>query len=246
MIDISNRFRAQAIPLELRWHSSDALPLRWVIPDGRDNRVICSVAEEASSFNFSQAMNNLCRDVTSRCEQFAHIRISRVLVSFTPCRNRSKYGLLARVTPMRFRGGALTRRHGSIEYQVQRFFVDDREMLYLLTFCLPRFLDQSFEEKLITIFHELYHISPSFDGDLRRYPGRYTIHSHSKLGYDSHMAELVKDYLADHPNPGIFAFLRSGYRELWDRNGGILGVVIPRPKLLPVGRVVGKQSLAGI
>ena len=30
------------------------------------------------------------------------------------------------------------------------------------------FLDQTFEEKLVTVFHELYHISPAFDGDLRR------------------------------------------------------------------------------
>jgi hypothetical protein len=139
------------------------------------------------------------------------------------------------VTPLRFRNGLLTRRHGSTEYQVQRFFVDDQEMLYLLTFCLPRFLDQSFHEKLITVFHELYHISPAFDGDLRRHPGRYEVHSHSKVIYDSHMAELVKDYLADHPNPEVFAFLHNNYRDLWERHGGIQGTVVPRPKLLPVG-----------
>jgi hypothetical protein len=49
------------------------------------------------------------------------------------------------------------------------------------------------------------------------------------------MAELVKAYLANHPEPGVFEFLRHGYQQLWDRHGGIVGVVIPRPKLLPVG-----------
>ena len=115
-------------------------------------------------------------------------------------------------------------------------------MLYVLTFCLPRFLDQSFEEKLVTVFHELYHMSAHFDGDLRRHPGRYAVHSHSKSCYDAHMAELAKEYLADHPNPDVFEFLRYGYADLWDRHGGITGVVVPRPKLLPVGWVTRQAA----
>lgn len=107
-------------------------------------------------------------------------------------------------------------------------------MLYVIAFCLPRFLDQPFEDKLITIFHELYHISPVFDGDLRRHPGRYAVHSHSKACYDTHMQDLVREYLHAHPDPAIFEFLRFGYRELWEWGNGIVGVVIPRPKLLPI------------
>ena len=45
-------------------------------------------------------------------------------------------------------------------------------MLYVMTFCLPRFLEQSFDDKFVTIFHELFHIGPSFDGDFRRHSGR--------------------------------------------------------------------------
>jgi hypothetical protein len=158
-----------------------------------------------------------------------------VLLSFTPCRNRSPYGLQARVTPLRFRDGTLVRRQSGVEYQVQRYYVDGREMLYVLTFCLPRFLDQPFEEKLVTVFHELYHMSPAFDGDLRRHPGRYAVHSHSKDLYDEQMLELVKEYLHQHPDHSELDFLRHGYQELWQRHGGITGVVVPRPKLLPVG-----------
>src|SRR5205814_7743956 len=76
---------------------------------------------------------------------------------------------------------------------------------------------------------------PAFDGDLRRHPGRYAVHSHSKDRYDERMGELVREYLADHPEPGVFDFLRHGYQQLWNRHGGITGVVVPRPKLLPVG-----------
>jgi hypothetical protein len=207
-----------------------------VIPEG--NRPQASRHRSPSltaPLDFCGQMRKLCDDVADRCEALRHVHMPSVLLTFTPSRNRSPYGLQARVTPLRFRDGKMIRRHGSIEYQVQRFFVDGREMLYVLTFCLPRFLDQPFEEKLVTVFHELYHMAPEFNGDLRRHPGRYAVHSHSKDRYDEHMGELVREYLADHPEPGLFDFLRHGYQQLWNRHGGITGVVVPRPKLLPVG-----------
>ena len=241
MTGIRNGPASSPLPLELRWDACRPLPARWVIPEGRRHRVPAA-HDTPRPFDFSTAMRKLCDDVAGRCETLRHIHMPRVLVSFTPCRNRSRYGLQARVTPLRFRDGALVRRHGPVEYQVQRFFVDDREMLYVLTFCLPRFFDQSFDEKLITVFHELYHVSPAFNGDLRRHPGRYAVHSRSKEHYDSQMAVLVKEYVADHPDPSVFDFLRTSYRELWDRHGGIVGVVVPRPKLLPVGRIPARSA----
>lgn len=225
--------RPHSLPLELRWDARRPLPTRWVVPDGIRPRAVST--PDVPVFDFTARMRALCADVAVRCPELLHINMPRVLLSFTLSRNRSRYGLQARVTPLRFRDGSLTRRHGATEYQVQRFFVDGSEMLYLLTFCLPRFLDQPFREKLVTVFHELYHVSPKFDGDLRRHPGRYTVHSHSKEGYDSQMAKLVGEYLAGHPEPEVFQFLRLSYRDLWEAHGGITGVVVPRPKLLPVG-----------
>ena len=64
----------------------------------------------------------------------------------------------------RLRDGRLSRRRRGVTFQIQRYFVDGREILYLVTFCLPRFLDLTFDEKFVTIFHELFHIGPSFNG----------------------------------------------------------------------------------
>jgi hypothetical protein len=233
----AGRVVRRALPLELQWDARHRpMPVRWVIPKGRRARVVHATdARPTGPLDFCGRMRRVCEDIADRCETFHHVRMPSVLLTFTPCRNRSLYGLQARVTPLRFRDGRLTRRHGPVEYQVQRFVVDGSEMLYILTFCLPRFLDQPFEEKLVTVFHELYHMSPAFDGDLRRHPGRYAVHSHSKACYDARMAELVAEYVANHPEPELFDFLRPGYQDLWDRHGGITGAVVPRPKLLPVG-----------
>jgi hypothetical protein len=138
------------------------------------------------------------------------------------------------VTPLRFHGGRLTRQRRGVTYQVQRYFVDRHEILYLVTFCLPRFLDLDFDEKLITLFHELYHISPAFDGDLRRHDGRYAIHSHSQRRYDEHMAHLARNYLDGGAEPRLHAFLRLNFAQLQSRHGAVVGVMVPRPKIIPV------------
>ena len=90
------------------------------------------------------------------------------------------------------------------------------------------------DDKFITVFHELYHIGPAFDGDLRRHEGRYAIHSHSKRGYDAQMAALARAYLASGPDPALHAFLRLNFSQLQERHGCVVGVVVPRPKLIPV------------
>ena len=213
---------------ERRWGRGGlALPVKWV--PGRT-----PVRGAPRPFDFSSRMRALCRDIADRCPALAHIDPSLLLVTFTTSRSRSKFGLQARVTPMRVEhGSAFTRRRGRL-YRVQRYFVDGVEMRYLVTFCLPRFQDRPFEQKLITVFHELYHIGPEFDGDLRRHEGRCRYHTRSKTGYDGHMAELVREYLAHHPDPSLFHFLHSSFAQLWNEHGGVYGVSVPQPKLIPV------------
>ncbi len=188
-------------------------------------------------FDFSRFLRKLCADITTQCPELSHIDNNRLLFAITRARKRSRHGLQARVTPLRFPGGFLRQRRGRTVYQIQRYFHENTEFLYLVTFCLPRFLDQDFDDKLITIFHELYHISPDFNGDLRRHKGRYTLHSHSKKGYDQHMAELARDYLAQNPDPALFQFLRLNSLQLQHRHRHIQGIVVPHPKIVPVSHI---------
>jgi predicted metallopeptidase len=185
-------------------------------------------------FDFSQRMRRLCADVVARCAPFHHIDTDRILFGVTQARLARPDGLQAKIIPMRFHGGRLTRqRHGKV-YQVQRYWVDGVEILYLINFCLPRFLDQSFDSKFVTVFHELYHIDPAFNGDLRRHGGRYSIHTHSQKDYDQQMAALAREYLNSGPDPALFAFLRLSFHQLQASHATITGTVIPAPKLVPV------------
>lgn len=191
-------------------------------------------AEVRQPFDFSKQMRRLCEDIVARCPCFHHVDMSRLLVGVTQSRGGRRHGLLARVTPMRFPNGERRGTVGGREYQIQRYWVDGIEILYLVTFCLPRFLDQPFDEKLITIFHELHHISPRFDGGLRRRQGRCHLHTRSKRAYDREMAGLARDYLQRKPAAELYAFLRKSFQQLEDAHGMVYGLAVPMPRLVPV------------
>lgn len=187
-----------------------------------------------NAFDFCAAMRSLCDDISARIDEFSHIRMDEVAVAFAQTRRRVAYGLQAKLTPLRFENGALTARRDGRQWTVQRLYDNDRELLYILTFYLPRFLDQTFREKMITVFHELYHISPCFDGDIRRMGGRYHVHSHSQTEYDRLMGVFADRYLRLKPPPKLYGFLRLGFRGLLKRHGSVVGLQIPIPKLIPV------------
>jgi predicted metallopeptidase len=185
-----------------------------------------------SPFDFTLAVARLCEDVVARTPELAHVRMPQVAVSFAQARLRVLHGLQAKLTPLRFERGSLVTQRGRTAWTVRRIFRDEQEVLYILTFYLPRFLDQSLDEKLITVFHELFHISPRFDGDIRRMDGRYHVHSHSQKDYDREMAALARRYLALRPDERLWGFLKLSFDELVKRHGGVIGVRVPIPKLI--------------
>jgi hypothetical protein len=106
-----------------------------------------------------------------------------------------------------------------------------REILYVIYFMIPRFLDRTFRDKLITIFHELYHISPRFDGDIRRFPGRNFAHGGSTKRYNRLMERFVDEYLQISGSTGLTAFLESGMSQLREKHSTIVGRKMVMPKI---------------
>jgi hypothetical protein len=191
------------------------------------------MVRRAVGFDFTGRVRLVCEHITQTVPELGHVDMNRVAVSFAQARTRTTWGMFASLTPLRFQGGTIEGKKRGRTYAIQQL-VDrsGREMLYILTFYLPRFQDQSFREKLITIFHELWHVSPQFDGDLRRHEGRCFAHTHSQAQYDAHMAVLVEHWLKLQPPHELVGFLEHDFTALHQAHGGIYGVKIPRPKLV--------------
>lgn len=186
-------------------------------------------------FDFTAHIRRLCADMVVRLPELGHIDLDRVAITFRQARKRVTYGIQASLTPLRFEGGSPHAVRRGRKWAVQRLYdAQGREMLYVLSIYLPRFMEHPLREKLVTLVHELWHISPHFDGDLRRHPGRCYAHSHSQSQYDAEMGRLVDRWLALSPDEELYAFLRHSFGELHQSHGSIHGVRIPLPKLIPV------------
>lgn len=191
-------------------------------------------ASDGVPFDFSVAMSLLCREIADRVPALSHVRMERVAVCITRARRGGRTGLWAKLTPLRFENGARVGQKQGRWWRIDPLVDGDHELLYILTFCLPRFLDLTYREKLETVFHELFHVGPRFDGDFRRFPGRYHAHSSSQKRFDEQLHVLVDDYLDSRPAPAACHFLRHRFRTLVSNHGAVTGRTIPVPKLIPV------------
>ena len=189
-------------------------------------------------FDFTGRMEALVEDLVRRLPAFAHVRTDRLLVTVSHARRGGLAGTYARIYPLRFEGGAsrTTRRtRRALEtYEMPPLVHEGREILYIITFLLPRFQNLTFEAKLATVAHELYHVGLDCDGDIRRLPGRKFAHGRSREAYDRRMAALAAEYLSLGGHTAQTAFLRPRWATLVRRFGGVTGrrVAPPLPRLV--------------
>jgi len=176
-------------------------------------------------------MKRLITDISRRSRTFGHIDGRRILVAVSWARNNKKHGLQAKLVPLKFSGGRRTIQTGGNWYcMMPKVLYNGREILYVVYFCLPRFVRLSFDEKLKIIFHELYHISPSFNGDIRRFPGKFYQHTRSEREYDRIVESFSRRYLKSRHSRKLTRFLRLGYDDLRERYGEVDGMRLRLPE----------------
>lgn len=188
-----------------------------------------------STLNITAALERIIADAVSRLDELRHIRPEQLLVCLSSTRSGGIHGTYAKIHPLRFAGGAVCTevRRGRRRYTctMPTITQDQREIIYLIYFLVPRFLNLSLREKLVTIFHELYHISPDFNGDIRRFPGRNYAHGHSRKAYNERIDLLVDAYLEQLDDQRLLAPLTGSMMELRARHKSLVGRRFPAPKL---------------
>ncbi len=183
--------------------------------------------------DFSRAMRELMADIVASCSELSHIRLEQVLIGVNRARKSDGTGQLAKICPLRFEGGRDWTVHRRRKYVMPRLLHEGREVLYVIYFCMPKFQNLDLDSKLLTIFHELYHISPEFNGDVRRFPGRNFAHGVSRDAYNARVRTLMEGYLAKGASPERRRFLEPSFQELEAVHQVIVGLHVrqPRPRL---------------
>jgi predicted metallopeptidase len=146
------------------------------------------------------AVKRLIRDAAARIPELAHVRASRVLVVAGEARGTSR----ATVRP----GNLGPARGGGRRRYVR---VRGRSILYVITLRPLWFAASTPEERVATVFHELYHLSPRFDGTLHH--GR----RHAKLArpaFDRRVGALLGRYLARAPAEVLAPFAHEGIAKV--------------------------------
>jgi predicted metallopeptidase len=185
-------------------------------------------------FDFTEAMEELAGHIAQNCPELSHVDPGRMVISYTHASTPGTLGVYASVRPLRFKDGAETTVHRGRTYTIPRVMHNGRDVLYIIYFALPRFLNLNFDTKLSTVFHELYHISPKFNGDIRRFKGKYYAHGHSRKRYNERVWELAQKYLSMPESEQYTRFLRLDFDELERKFGNIVGTKVRPPKPKPV------------
>lgn len=193
--------------------------------------------------DYSTRLDALCRDICTTLPQLAHIDPDRLLFTLVRSRARGAHGTFARIVPMRFAQGAreITRRRGRQQeiYRMPELVHGEKEILYVISLLMPRFLRLSLEQKLTTVLHELYHISPACDGDIRRFAGRNYAHGHSRAAFNQKIGELLAHYRSLSKQPDLVHALDVGEEPWLQGEIRLTGLFLP----LPRPRLIARQQL---
>lgn len=183
------------------------------------------------TFDYTKAIKAVIRDLVRYVPELEHVRPGSILVSFAKARQRTHHGTYAKVVPLRFEGGRFYERRGGEIRSTPRWTFRDREYLYILYVYMPRFHDACFREKLETLVHELWHISPACDGDLRRFEGRTHYHGDSCRDFDDEIRPLVDAYLKVRGDAACLEFLRVSTERLERQYGRLVGLKVQHPTM---------------
>lgn len=202
--------------------------------------------------NYTERLTLLMQDVVARVPALSFIDIADVLVfaragrsnaegAFATCHCLSLPASEPGYYFWRDREtGRITRRSEWFVTKSPILMIGARQVKYMISFALPRFCDQSLDRsrkerfyqdvdepwlaKLDTVVHELYHIDPDQQGIRRidRGDGTWSANCHGHRFF-SHVADMVRQYLATSPDPSVYEFLKFDFDALESTFDGVVG-----------------------
>jgi len=185
-------------------------------------------------YDLTANIHSLMGELAAVVPGLSHVDAGQVFVGLSIAKSSRRSGTFACCIPLRFDGGDRTLARRGRVWEWPPMLVDGREMLYCINFTVPRFLDLTARDKLDTVVHEMCHISPRFDGSLRRFgDGRHAHHGASREWYDRVVVKPLVEEALPKLDMGRWPFLMLNRDGLRREFGSVTGQVAKklRPRL---------------
>ena len=186
--------------------------------------------EPSPGFDLAGEIERLISDITRVCRGFSHIDPGRLLVGWTSSRKR-RFGVYATIYPLRFARGRTSISSRGALWHLPRVLRDGREVDYVITFYVPRFLALDPPSRLAVVFHELFHVSAACDGDLRRFEGHRSAHGRSVKAFEAGFQADLAVYMASRRALHFHEILSLSHGEILRRYGAVVPRRVRRPVL---------------
>jgi predicted metallopeptidase len=129
-------------------------------------------------------------DIVARVPELGHIDLERVHFAVFYSRHAKRILTFARCYPLPIG----TRKRGRYTYRLETVNTEyGKKARYIVAFAWERFWGLSPRDRLETLVHELFHISPAFDGTLRQFGDK--VHGKGLEWFDTIVYALSELYL---------------------------------------------------
>jgi len=190
------------------------------------------------SINITDLLSDLIINISNSCSLFSHIDPDKVTVCIASSRSGTRGGIWGKLVPLRFENGSRIVRHRDSFYAMPEISRNSISQLYLVYFYMPRFFDLDAYEKLKVVFHELYHIDPGFNGDIRRMAKVKAAHGHSRKHFDLHFKDELDGFFSLIKGSAMMDFLSMNSLMLYSDYSRVMGyrTKVPRPEKIDMQR----------
>jgi len=195
---------------------------------------ICNDNYPFEEIDITKVISHLIADITSRVQIFEHIKPDRLLVCTATNRRKCRSGTYGKLVPLRFENGSEALNYKGKCYSMPRIINNGKQILYIVYLYIPRFFNLKPIEKLRVIFHELFHISPEFNGDIRRFGKIKISHGHSRKKFDSLFQNELNDFYNYIKMTRYIDFLEMDIDSLQKNFKKVLHRRMKVPKPLPI------------
>ena len=168
----------------------------------------------SDSINLTDVLTLIIHDIIKSTDEFKSYDINKILVCCASNRRDSKGAIYGKLQPLRFKGGSEIIKHNERHYAVPKVVLNNIEMLYVLYLYFPKFFNLTARDKINVLFHELYHISPEFNGDIRRMSNFKYAHGHSKEFFEAQYIEYASEYFNKINETSFYNFLQMNLEDI--------------------------------